>query len=152
MGTRADFYVGRGTHAEWLGSVGYDGYPDGWPGDPKYGPIVAVRTDATFREMVQLMLADCDSATVPAQGWPWPWLNSRLTDFAYAFDEGRVWVTTFGHGWRLADENPTWDDDDLLGPKVPFPNMKDKQRVTMGKRSGILVIGPSGPIDGDADE
>lgn len=26
MGTRADFYVGRGTEAEWLGSIGWDGY------------------------------------------------------------------------------------------------------------------------------
>jgi hypothetical protein len=29
MGTRADFYVGRGKDAEWLGSVAFDGYPSG---------------------------------------------------------------------------------------------------------------------------
>jgi hypothetical protein len=29
MGTRADFYIGRGTEAEWLGSVAWDGYPGG---------------------------------------------------------------------------------------------------------------------------
>lgn len=29
MGTRADFYVGRGESAEWLGSIAWDGYPSG---------------------------------------------------------------------------------------------------------------------------
>ncbi len=29
MGTRADFYIGRGEKAEWLGSVAWDGYPTG---------------------------------------------------------------------------------------------------------------------------
>lgn len=28
MGTRADFYVGTGANAEWLGSIAYDGHPD----------------------------------------------------------------------------------------------------------------------------
>ena len=26
MGSRADFYIGEGTEAEWLGSVAWDGY------------------------------------------------------------------------------------------------------------------------------
>jgi hypothetical protein len=34
MGTRADFYVGRGPDAEWLGSVAMDGYPSGVFGAP----------------------------------------------------------------------------------------------------------------------
>ena len=29
MGTRADLYIGRGTDAEWIGSVAWDGYPSG---------------------------------------------------------------------------------------------------------------------------
>lgn len=29
MGTIADFYVGRGPKAEWIGSIAWDGYPDG---------------------------------------------------------------------------------------------------------------------------
>lgn len=29
MGTRADFYVGKGPNAEWLGSTAMDGYPEG---------------------------------------------------------------------------------------------------------------------------
>lgn len=29
MGTRADFYVKRTDHLLWLGSIAWDGYPDG---------------------------------------------------------------------------------------------------------------------------
>lgn len=29
MGTRADFYVRQDNQMKWLGSKGYDGYPDG---------------------------------------------------------------------------------------------------------------------------
>jgi len=35
MGTRADFYVGIGPEAEWVGSIAYDGYPDGVIADYK---------------------------------------------------------------------------------------------------------------------
>ena len=31
MGTRADFYVGKGKDSEWLGSIAWDWYPDGIP-------------------------------------------------------------------------------------------------------------------------
>jgi hypothetical protein len=29
MGTRADFYIGCGRDSEWIGSIAWDGYPDG---------------------------------------------------------------------------------------------------------------------------
>ncbi len=29
MGTRADFYTGRGQTAQWLGSIAWGGYPVG---------------------------------------------------------------------------------------------------------------------------
>ena len=29
MGTRADFYIRQDNQMKWLGSKGYDGYPDG---------------------------------------------------------------------------------------------------------------------------
>lgn len=33
MGTRADFYVGRGPEAEYLGSIAWDGHPEGMPSE-----------------------------------------------------------------------------------------------------------------------
>lgn len=35
MGTRADFYVGVGEQAEWLGSIAWDGNPEGIKDTPK---------------------------------------------------------------------------------------------------------------------
>lgn len=57
MGTRADFYVGRGVDAQWLGSIAYDGYPDGTP----ELAIVAV-TEEAFRAKVEHVLSTEESA------------------------------------------------------------------------------------------
>lgn len=131
MGTRADFYVGRGKDAEWLGSIAMDGYPDA-PGHPKV--LLDAKNEAEFRERVEGMLS-LGHATRPEQGWPWPWNDSGTTDYAYAFDEDCVWVSDFGHSWVDArslciDEEP-----------VVFPDMEGKKNLTMGARSGLLVIG-----------
>jgi hypothetical protein len=130
MGTRADFYIGRGKQAEWLGSIAWDGYPEGID-----NPVKNATTAAEFREAVITLLAGRDDATVPDMGWPWPWEDSRTTDFAYAFDEGKVYAAHFGHGWF----NP-------FQPHIPdsrecdFPDMKDKKKVTLGPRSGLIVL------------
>jgi len=131
MGTRADFYVGRGESAEWLGSVAYDGMD-------LAAPIKAAADEGAYRIAVAAELAQRDDATLPAQGWPWPWEDSRTTDYAYAWDDGQVWACAFGRVWWPAkDERP-----DDCGPKTAvFPNMKDRQRVTFGPRSGVLVVG-----------
>jgi hypothetical protein len=97
MGTRADFYVGRGKNAEWLGSIAWDGYPDGVP-----EPLLKKRTEKTYRAAVEAILSTDESATRPKDGWPWPWDDSHTTDYAYAFDGGRVWGCPFGHYWREA--------------------------------------------------
>jgi|SRR6185295_8554962 len=149
MGTRADFYVGRGKDAEWLGSVAFDGYPD----NEAYRPILIQFSEKGFREMVAKELASRDDATLPEQGWPWPWEDSGTTDCAYAFDGGKVYVTWFGHGWdsfaeyeakRKREQEAEEKDEELPEeperPKVEFPNMKDRQNVTYGHRSGALFM------------
>ena len=53
MGTRADFYMGTGTGAEWLGSVALDGYQDGPSGIPqRYPRLPAAKTEAEWRAAV----------------------------------------------------------------------------------------------------
>lgn len=133
MGTRADFYVGRGPTAEWLGSIGYDGFPDrGWP-----KAILKLCSEEAYREGVAKILAECDSATTPDQGWPWPWEDSRTTDYAYAFDGGHVWGSSFGGEWFDAREpEPEGERQET----AIFPNMKERQRITYGKRSGALFL------------
>lgn len=73
------------------------------------------------------------------RGWPWPWEDSQTTDYAYAFDGGKVWASCFGGPWQIASD---WKDDGDEAVKVAvFPNMKDRQNVTFGPRSGILILG-----------
>ena len=69
MGTRADFYVGRGQKAEWLGSIAWDGYPDGLSDIP----VLSAQTEVAFRAAVRDMLASRKDGTTPEMGWPWPW-------------------------------------------------------------------------------
>lgn len=133
MGTRADFYVGRGEKAEWLGSIAWDGYPEGNP-----QPALGVSSEREYRDAVEAVLTKCaDHATRAADGWPWPWEDSRTTDYAYAFDGDRVWVSPFGHEWFDA-RTPAPQEDT---PKTAvFPDMTARARPVLGKRSGTIVI------------
>jgi hypothetical protein len=165
MGTRADFYLGRGTEAKWLGSIA-------WDGDPNHGhpeKLLKVKSKEKFLKVLKDIEKGVDHWTSPEQGWPWPWEDSCTTDFSYAWHKGKVWITCFGMGWITTKElrahgkaatkeekrYEKWvaegkDPDDFVwevpdspwvdGKKVPFPNMKTVQNVALGKRSGLLVI------------
>lgn len=145
MGTRADFYVGRGPDAEWLGSIAWDGYPSGitphgstWP---KGCGLFDAKTAATFRKRVEEFFRGRDDVTRPEQGWPWPWDDSQTTDYAYAFDGGRVLASSFGGKWFNPRRKQPEDDDAKV---AVFPNMKDRKSVQYsGKRSGLIVVGVS---------
>lgn len=132
MGTRADFYVGIGKEAEWLGSIAWDGYPSGIAREVK-----SATTQQEFRQAVSDFLKDREDATHPEDGWPWPWEDSATTDYAYAFHDSKVKASCFGSAWfnprRKQPENPK-------GPAAEFPNMKEQQNVTYGKRSGLMVF------------
>lgn len=116
MGTRADFYVGTGDKAEWLGSIAWDGYE--WAEDESCD-LAKAETEQGFREAVAQILSGREDATTPDMGWPWPWNDSGTTDYAYFFVDGKT----------------QWDDRD------DWPDMANRKNVTFGKRSGILVFG-----------
>lgn len=141
MGTRADFYVGRGAEAEWLGSIAWDGYPDGielqdeeWPPGQR---LFDATTEDQFRNRVAAFFNGRNDVTLPKDGWPWPWDDSSTTDYAYAFDGGKVWASGFGHSWFDATQS---EPEDETPKDAVFPNMKDRANVTFGPRSGLLVI------------
>jgi hypothetical protein len=138
MGTRADFYVGRDPKTmEWLGSIAFDGSPDGWPKN-----VSRAKTEEAYRRAVARVLSspECDHATVPGQGWPWPWEDSRTTDYAYAFESGKVWGSCYGSPWfDLAKPEPEHEDEEW-GQKIMFPDMTARQKVTWGRRSGVLLM------------
>ena len=132
MGTRADFYIGRGKDAMWLGSVAWDGYPD--------GVLVGIKLaddQKSFLDALETYFNGRNDVSTPNDGWPWPWDTSSGTDFAYAFDAGKVWMSHFGSAWITASspEPEEWSEN----KEAVFPNMKDKANVTLGPRSGLLV-------------
>jgi hypothetical protein len=154
MGTRADFYIGRGESAEWVGSVAWDGQPSGMP-----EPLLTATTKGDFLAAVAGMADTRDDFTIPSvHGWPWPWKDSHLTDYSYAFDGDAVYVTDSYTEWRKASEDePEGDEDDSdwpngaiecpqcgnpAHPSVVFPLRGGKsQGDIFGDRSGVIVIG-----------
>lgn len=131
MGTRADFYDGYGEDAKWLGSIAYDGYPQTKELQGGIPPeLVGAASLDDFCAAVSALLASRKDATTPDQGWPWPWDTSHTTDYAYCFTGGRVRVFCFGkeiHG----------DDAGELGV---FPDMSARKNVTLGARSGLMIL------------
>jgi hypothetical protein len=137
MGTRADFYLGRGKDAEWLGSIAWDGYPEAID-----CVILQAGTKPEYLAAVKAFLAGRDDSTLPADGWPWPWEDSNTTDCAYAFDSEKVWVSWFGRDWYLAaDPAPVEDKNEPYRRHYQeFPNMRDKMNVRLDKGSGLIVM------------
>ena len=149
MDERADFYIGRGKDAEWLGSINWNGYPKALAFEsegvdlPVLGqPDVTVSTfrslggtktltattEAMFREGVKELAASRVDFVSPVQGWPWPWPSSALTDYAYAFDGDAVYASHRGSEWFVVDlkrakggEPPKNTTPEPAG--VPFPRM-----------------------------
>lgn len=135
MGTRADFYMGRGKDSEWLGSIGWDGYPEGIDDD-----LLQSTTPESFKAAVEAFLVK-ENGIFPYQGWPWPWDNSQTTDYAYAFEGGEVHASCFGHQWfdPKADE-PSVEEGDNDGKPTSFPDMRGRQNLNLGPQSGVIVV------------
>ncbi|NTF16988.1 hypothetical protein G6L37_00915 [Agrobacterium rubi] len=139
MGTRADFYVGRGDDMKWVGSIAWDGYPSGID---KYRVLVS-STEQEFLDGVSRLAEARDDFTPPEMGWPWPWGDSGTTDFAYAFDGDRVYVSRFGDDWVTAHAllSKTDKDEELTScGSAVFPDMTEIQNVDFGSRSGVMFL------------
>ena len=133
MGTRADFYMGQGKKATWLGSIAWDGYPDGIPDSIKRAP-----TQAEYHSAVAEFLESRNDASLFQDSWPWPWKDSRTTDYAYTFSTktNQVMASYFGYSWFPAIGGKQVDS----GRRVAFPDMTERQNVQWGAKSGLLVF------------
>jgi len=80
MGTRADFYVGI-RDPKWIGSIVRDGFPWNIP-----CKILIQNNPVMYEELVIEHLAMIDGI-IPSVGhtWPWPWEDSRMSDYSYFF-------------------------------------------------------------------
>ena len=113
MGTRADFYIGRGKDAVYLGSTAWEGYPDGIVKTiskgryeckteefPQGQHLFDSKTEEEFKERLDQYFEKRTDVSLPHRdGWPWPWDTSHTTDYSYAFDDGQVFCCSFGHCW-----------------------------------------------------
>lgn len=145
MGTRADFWIGVGPDAEWLGSIAFDGYPNSRSGEPvpndELAEVLRAETPDEYRRAVASRLGQGDDCSTPEMGWPWPWDDSSATDFAYTFTEG-VYVSCFGSSWIPAERAITFDEWDDKLPTLWLPNMASCRVVARpgSSRSGFMVI------------
>lgn len=87
MGTRADFYVGTGESAEWIGSARLDG--NEWA-EVESNLVANAATADEFRVAVRAALTGRSDGILPEHGWPWPWDDSCITDFVHYFDDTGV--------------------------------------------------------------
>ena len=143
MGTRADFYIGIGPAAEWLGSVTYDGHPE-YNGK---GPLAADSEEA-FRLAVATLLDDPKIlSTSPSEGWPWPWEDSRTTDYAYAWtaDRGAV-LSVFGRPWvtlsELSARGDAYYEDEVKLRDDEVVDMRSRKMDRDGvlAKSGLIIL------------
>jgi hypothetical protein len=134
VGTRADFYVGSGVKAEWLGSIAWDGYPDGIDAQ-----VLGCQSEAAFRHAVADFLANREDGTTPDKGWPWPWDDSRTTDYAYCFETDHADAYCFGRPVSMDRSNDS-DDEEERPKRADWPDMSAVKKFTMGQRSGVIVL------------
>ena len=144
MGARADFYVGRGPAAEWIGSIGWEGYPSGiaQDGNGEGHAVFAAKDEQAYRAAVSEFLSQRGDAVWPTEPWPWPWTDSGGTEYAYAFDGGTVYGTHFGYGWWPVDPDAAWcGERRTAAVPVAFPDMSARNgdrapNLTSGTRDG----------------
>lgn len=117
MGSKADFYLGRGHDAVWMGSIGWDGLPEGIPSNIRFAT-----TEQEYKDNVSQFLAVRGDGVTPEQGWPWTWANSSNTNYAYAFYKDEVWVSCWGSSWFRAQEDEP-DHRTLTSKIAKFPDM-----------------------------
>lgn len=128
MGSRADFYIGFGETAEWLGSVAWDGYE--W--EEKDCDLTGSKTPDEFRAAVVGIKEERRDFTSPSDGWPWPWDDSCLTDYAYCFEDGKTQGYCFGCPITGSEDEPKRDG---------WLDMTVVKNVAFGARSGLIILG-----------
>lgn len=131
MGSKADFYMGRGLGAEWLGSIAWDGLPTGLPPD-----LRAIDKEDDWREEVTLFIEGRDDGVLADAGWPWTWDTSHGTKYTYAFDRGHVWACCYGSSWWRADR----DEPDHTTLKRKAAILPDMSLVPKLESGSIFIV------------
>lgn len=123
---KADFYVGMGPSAEWLGSVSRCG--EIWA----ISNALLLQVNQTmYEEAVIEYIKFCEGVVANhVCEWPWDWMDSRMTDYSYTFipEQNKVFMSMFGE--ELIDPIKIIQGDSVLEALtelgIPeFPTMID---------------------------
>lgn len=130
MGTRADFYVEKYDRLMWVGSLFKNGEPTKIPTE------ILIQVNASmYEELVVELLEEKDSA-IRSNGdlWPWPWEDSRMTDYVYIFQGGNVVAYSRTTG-KVFDPVKIKQGDDIKTAEYPFdiifPLMNKQSKIVM---------------------
>ncbi|PPK63378.1 hypothetical protein V5P93_002347 [Actinokineospora auranticolor] len=135
MSTTTDFYVGRGSRAEWIGSLQWDCAPAGLIRVPPGRLALAATDESTYRAAVADLFVVWESENIghayPRRtGWPWRWHTSHHSTWIITFDPvTRRALSTVGGGVRWEPATPHASRTDAPIPPghgpVPLPLMRD---------------------------
>jgi len=116
MGTRADFYLEQDDkRLMWIGSLYKDGHPWNIPIE-----ILIQVNPVMFEELVTDFLKTKDSALrQEGDHWPWPWADSRMTDYSYIFMMNKVMAYS-PDAKRLYDPVKIVQGEDIDYATLPF--------------------------------
>lgn len=121
---KADFYVGIGPDAEWIGSVSKCGSPF-----EMLTEMLLQVNQTMYEELVIEYINYCEGVVANhICQWPWQWPDSRMTDYSYFFvpEHEKVYVSIGGDVLldpiKLIQHGSISEADTHLGPPV-FPMM-----------------------------
>lgn len=138
MGTRADFYIKQEQEPKmlWLGSIAWDGYPEGIDKDV----LLATSPDEYVNEVRRFLAAH--KGTLPDRGWPWPWDNSKTTDYSYVFVDNKVMGSSWGNSFfdPLVKQEDNDDETQEQGESIDWPDMTDVKNVRWDMEGSGLII------------
>jgi hypothetical protein len=141
MGTRADYYAGTDPATMiYIGSTPMDGDP---ASVADWGLATTYATHEAFETGVLDAILPHRGQTAP-EGWPWPWNDSRTTDYAYCWDADThdVMVSCFGSPLlALADillgVAPAFDSE---AEKIPFPDQSHIKAIRWNAGYAPMII------------
>jgi len=119
MGTRGDFYIVKYGVMEWIGSTYHDSSPIRIPLE-----ILIQVNPMMYEELVVEFLESRKPYSVIAserEKWPWPWADSRMTDYSYVFGLYPQAVAYMPSLKAYFDPIKVIQGEDLESAKLPLP-------------------------------
>jgi hypothetical protein len=138
MGTSADFFVGRGLEAKWVGSIAYDGYPIDSQYAVKSWGVFDAKTEDQFRNCIREMRGKRDDFSGEEDGWPWSLGDSEETNYVYAFEDGKVYVYC-----NHTEKREKWVDCAIFDGVPLNDPISSVFRIEVAHGDGVVPVFPS---------